>query len=100
MCIGFLSAADGCPATTSMCCIYAWSSDALHQVQRSATETELSWRSQYVRSSDVAASIGVADVAASLAADVSTAEDACHEPAANACQSWLPLMSCISLRRV
>jgi len=87
MCVGFLSAADGCSAA-SMCCLYAGSTDALLQVQCSATKAELSWHSQYVWSSDITTSIGVTDVTASVATDVRSAEVACDEPASNACKSF------------
>ena len=83
--VGFLSAADGCSAT-SMCCLYARSTAALCQVQCSATKTELSWHGQYVCSSDIATSIGIADVTAGMATDIYSTEVACDEPASNACQ--------------
>ena len=97
LCVGLLSAAaDGC-STTSMCCLYARPTDAfLRPVQCSSTAeaTELSRHDEHVRrSSNVAASNGITNVTAGVATVVHATEDACDEPASNACQSYSHLAS-------
>jgi len=98
VCVGFLPAAVGC-CSTSMCCLHAWSTSALRQVQcasSAAAKAQLpSWRRrQYVRPSDVAPAADVADVAVCVATDLFAAEAAFRdEPTSHACQSRSELAS-------